>query len=138
MTYSARTTFRSLLCGAALLTMGTAASSLPIWPHQQAQAFATCSGRISALTTHQRAVQNPEADGNAALVETFDLMLEAVLPDALPDEDGTQVSVQWRAQGWSEVAGLLAHSFYSFDRGVAERAEAALVQRIADCRNMVL
>ncbi|MDA5556409.1 hypothetical protein [Shimia sp. MMG029] len=138
MTYSARTTLRSLLCGAALLTMGTAASSLPIWPHQQAQAFATCSGRISALTTHQRAVRNPDAEGNAALVETFDLMLEAVLPDALPNEEDAKVSVQWRAQGWSEVAGLLAHSFYSFDHGVAERAQAALLARIEDCRNMVL
>jgi hypothetical protein len=129
---------RRTLCAAALLQIATLAQALPIWPHQQAQAFATCSGRIAALTTHQRAVQNPAADGNEALAETFDLMLEAVLPDALPDEDGAQLSVRWRAQGWSEVAGLLAHSYYSFDHRVAERAEAALDQRIADCRNMVL
>ncbi len=138
MVQSAPTPPRGLLWGAALLTLGTSVHALPIWPHQQAQAFATCSGRMSALTTHQRAVQHPEADGNAALVETFDLLLEAVLPDALSDDDDAQVPVRWRAQGWSEVAGLLAHSFYSFDPGVAERAEAALDARIADCRDLIL
>lgn len=138
MTHSARKTLRMILCGTALLTLGTAAHSLPIWPHQQAQAFATCSGRMAALTTHQRAMRDPAAEGNAELEDTFDLMLEAVMPHALPAPEDGRVATRWRAQGWSEVAGLLAHVAYSFDARLAERAEAALNDRIADCRNMVL
>ncbi|MGR3714652.1 MAG: hypothetical protein ACU0A6_16210 [Shimia sp.] len=125
------------LCGAALLMTSSAAYSLPIRPFEQAQAFATCSGRISALTTHQRATRSPMAEDNAALAETFDLMLDAVLPEAALD-DGAQLSTQWRARGWSQIAALLADAAYSFDAGRAARATDMIDVHINNCRDMVL
>lgn len=125
------------ICGAVLLCATSAAVALPVWPHEQAQAFATCSGRISALTTHQRATRSPLAEDNAELAETFDLMLEAILPDAVP-EDGPQLSRQWHARGWSQIAGLLADAAYSFDTRRAERATEMIEHHIKDCRDMVL
>ncbi|TCL10106.1 hypothetical protein BXY66_2174 [Shimia isoporae] len=125
------------ICGAALLCATGAAVALPVWPHEQAEVFATCSGRMSALTTHQRATRSPEAETNAELVDTFDLMLEAILPDAVPD-DGPKLSTQWRARGWSQIASLLADAAYSFDDRRAERATQMIETHIKSCRDLVL
>lgn len=131
--------FNTALRGAAcLMLMASATLALPGTPWKRAEVFATCSGRLAALAAHQQAMDQPEWMRMAETRETFDLMLDATLPEALaygvPDGESTR----WRAGGWSEVAVLLADAIYSSDTTRAERAQTALRARIGDCTALIL
>ena len=116
----------------------TAAFALPATPWKQAEVFAICSGRLSALAAKQNANRQPEHKATHAQMQNFDLLLEATLPVAI--EHGVpprQIGV-WKSRGWVEIASLLADASYALDEGVVRRAEFALHQRIEFCRQLIL
>ncbi len=122
----------------ALLWSATMALSLPARSYERAELFATCSGRMDALATRQRAYKEGAAPETEALSDTFQLLLDTVMPAALDDGVPPSQPRQWRNQGWSEVAALLAEVDTSFDAGRAARSKTALDKRIADCREVLL
>lgn len=123
----------ALSCGAA-----AAAPALPAFSHQRAQLFATCSGRLAALATHQQSTRQADAPESRRLQAEFDMLLEAVMPDAMDEGVPDGQAARWRSQGWSEIAGHLANEYYSFDASVSEYARNAAADRIAECRDLLL
>lgn len=127
------------LCGAALaLLVASAAAALPTRSFERAEVFATCAGRLAALSAHQSAYDEPRPGLTDGMIETFEALLEAVLPDALAEGVPEDQAGKWRSGGWSEVAALLSIVHYSFDARKADRAELALAQRLAECTRLLL
>ena len=123
----------------ALVTLtGKVANAMPSRSQERAEVFATCSGRLAALATRQRAFDNPDASENERLRDLFDLLVDSVLPDALRDGTAEAQPRQWRVNGWSEMALLLAEADYSLDQRRVDRAHRLLEQRLAICRAQVL
>jgi len=93
---------------------------------------------MDALAARQRAYKEDAAHESEALSDTFEMLLDTVLPAALEEGvPGSQPS-RWRNQGWAEVAALLAEIDTSFDAGRAARSKTTLDKRVADCRNVLL
>lgn len=115
-----------------------AASALPAFSYQRAELFAVCSGRLAALASHQRSIRSTSAADNTRLQQDFDLMLDAVMPDAVDQGVPWGQAQRWRSEGWSEMAGYLADVHYSFDTTVSVQARAAADARVRECRNLVL
>ncbi|KAJ55734.1 hypothetical protein ACMU_13690 [Actibacterium mucosum KCTC 23349] len=115
-----------------------AAFALPSTPWQQAEMFAVCSGRLSALSVHEQANRKAGHAETEAHRQTFEALLEATMPAAIEHGVPENQAGVWRSNGWVEIAGLLADANYSMDAKRADRAEAELKQRIATCRDMVL
>lgn len=135
MTFTAFSTLR----GVALSVLtATAATALPGTAFEQAEVFATCSGRLSALATNQKALNNPASPKTQQVRDDFDLMLDATLPIAIEQGVPPSQPTQWRSSGWSEIAALLADAQYSSDVARAQRAEAAIEQRIEACHALLL
>ncbi|TDK43200.1 hypothetical protein [Antarcticimicrobium luteum] len=126
------------LSGLCLLLWVANAAALPARAFERAEIFATCSGRLAALATRQRALNEAGADGNAQLARAFESLVEATMPDAVDDGVPPGHDRVWRGRGWGEVAGLLADVDYSFDASRAERALIAVEARIAACRGVLL
>jgi len=130
---------KTALRGAACLTfMASATLALPGTPWKRAELFATCSGRLAAMAAHQQAMDQPAWAATLDRRDSFDMLLEATLPDAIAHGVPQGEAKRWRATGWSEIAVLLADSSYSFDEGRAQRARAALQARIGDCQAVLL
>ncbi|MEX0286557.1 MAG: hypothetical protein AB3N23_18270 [Paracoccaceae bacterium] len=128
-----------LLSGAVFLaSAATSAHSLPARAFERAELFASCSGRLEALATHQNGFGVGRYDLTRELVATFELMLDATLPMALEQGVPENQAEKWRSQGWVEMAALLAQANFSFDSQVAERMTEALNDRIAECTSVVL
>lgn len=128
--------------GAALsaLWLALGAATLPALParaHERAEVFATCSGRLAALAARQRGLDRDAAD-STQMAQAFDMLVAAIMPDAIDDGVPPGHDRIWRGRGWAEVAGLLADADYSFDATRAERALHAAQARIDACRDMVL
>lgn len=115
-----------------------AAFALPSTPWQQAEMFAVCSGRLSALAAHEQAMRAPGHAETEQVRITFDMLLEATMPAAIEHGVPEKQARVWRSNGWVEVAALLADASYSLDATRAERAVVNLRRRISDCRAMVL
>jgi hypothetical protein len=128
----------SALAGTALACAAAAGHTFPTEPHQRAEVFATCSGRLAALSTRLDALDDPGAAQAKRLSEDFAALLDATLPAALAAGVPPNQPERWRASGWGEAAHLLAEVQYSFDQGRAARAEAALAARLDDCRALIL
>ncbi len=129
----------SVLRGAVLLILTTcAASALPGSPSERAKVFATCSGRLSALATRQRALNSPEIQATEQVLANFDMMLDATLPAAVDYGMPPAQARHWHSGGWVEIAALLADAQYSLDAGMAERARIAIDQRIQSCHQLLL
>lgn len=126
------------LSGLCLLLAAVNAAALPARSFERAEIFATCSGRLAALATRQRALNEAGADDNARLARAFETLVEATMPDAVDDGVPPGHDLIWRGRGWGEVAGLLADVDYSFDAGRAERALVAVEARIEACRDVLL
>ncbi|MGV6849570.1 MAG: hypothetical protein ACWA5A_14445 [Marinibacterium sp.] len=123
----------------ALITLAApAASALPAFSFQRAELFATCSGRLAALATHQRSRGDVNAQESQRLREEFDLLLQAVMPEAVDQGVPSGQAQRWRSQGWSEIAGYLADMHYSFDLNVSELAQETAQDRIGQCRDLLL
>lgn len=121
-----------------LAALPSAAHPFPTEPHQRAELFAVCSGRLAALSTRLGALDDPGAAEAKRLAGDFATLLDATLPAALAAGVPPNQPERWRASGWGEAAHLLAEARYSFDRRRAARAEAALAARLDDCRALIL
>ena len=115
-----------------------AAQALPARSFERAELFASCAGRLAALAAHQHGYGEAGAERTQALVETFEMMLDATLPDAYADGVPEGQSDKWRNWGWRETAMLLAASHSSYDTLSADDASDALAERIAACTSVVL
>lgn len=132
-------TNHSLILGAVFLSIfGTSPSALPLWPHQRAELFATCVGRLEALALDHTRVDSDAAERLRGQKQGFEMLLEATLPAALDDGVPEKMPRIWRAGGWSEIAHLLAEMQYSLDQGRADRAEAVLDERLHECEGVLL
>lgn len=127
-----------ILGAVAMLFLPVSASSLPVRAYERAELFATCSGRLDALATRQRALSEAGAQDNARLRDEFQILLDAVLPKALSEGVPEAQPRRWRSQGWVEIAALLADVDHSFDPRRADLARAAVLQRISSCRAVLL
>lgn len=116
----------------------TAAFALPSTSWQQAEVFAVCSGRLSALAAQQNADGVPNHMETLAHMSNFDMLLEAVLPAAMQDGVPEQQVKIWRAQGWTEIARLLSDARYGYDMMMIDAANAGLRERITYCRSLIL
>ena len=129
-------TSKTLLLVATLLS--APAYALPNQPIEMVEVFATCSGRLSAMATRQRSHAEPDATENEKLRDTFELLLETTLPDALAAGVPQDQARRWRFGGWSEVATLLADVDYSLDQRRADMAQQLLRRHLASCRALLL
>ncbi|MBL3594922.1 hypothetical protein JMM63_04945 [Rhodovulum sulfidophilum] len=123
---------------ALILATAPAHPAPPGTPWKRAEVFATCSGRLAAVSARQQAEHDPDWPRTVSQRDMFNLMLEATLPEAIRFGVPRREPVLWRSAGWSEMAGLLADIAYSGDRGRAERARAALARRLSDCTGLLL
>lgn len=129
----------ALFCATMVLGLGLSdAHALPGTPHERAQVFATCSGRLSAMATRQRAERNPAAARTEEIRAGFEMLLDATLPAAIDRGVPVDMAVLWHAAGWHEIAYLLADVHYSADPGRVRRARDRMQARLDDCREMLL
>jgi hypothetical protein len=130
---------RSSLKGAAfVMFLGTAAHSLPLWPHQRAELFATCVGRLEALALDHSNATARNVDALRDQRADFQMLLDATLPAALDEGVPQKMPKLWRAGGWSEVTHLLGEMQYSVDSGRVDRARVQLERRILECEKVLL
>ncbi len=131
--------FRKSFGGAVFLALAAAsAQALPARAFERAELFANCSGRLSALATHQSGYGEGTFQQTRDMAEMFDMMLEAVLPHALDEGMPQNQITLWRSQGWGEMAGLLTQAHFSFDTISADAAMAALDERVLACTSVML
>ena len=133
-----RLTRHSALSGLLALTLTGAATALPALPHQRAEIFAVCAGRLTALGVHENAVRAPNATRTGRAAADFEVLLGATLPDALAQGLPSAQAQRWQTQGWVEVARLLAEVQYSANSKRAVRAQAQLQSRVETCLDLVL
>jgi hypothetical protein len=122
------------LYGAALCCFSAiAVNALPETLSERAEAFATCSGRLSALAVHGRSHDRFRGDAIDRLAQEFDLLLDSLPPAAAGDARRSL-----HGTGWGEVAWLLNEVFYSLDAARAERASRHLRRKIVNCTTMLI
>ncbi|KZY45831.1 hypothetical protein A3731_06155 [Roseovarius sp. HI0049] len=107
-------------------------------PMEQAQAFATCAGRLQALATRQGATHDPQSTDTRQKQYGFEDLLDALLPHVTEAEVAPGDPKRWRAHGWTEIALLLRHAQYEADDTRAARARADMARRIDTCTRMIL
>lgn len=100
----------------------------------RAEAFATCAGRLWALSVRQEALGDPSAPRTRQMQADFDMLLEAVLP---LDGSANTSAQRWRLEGWTESAALLSR--HQYGRSDRHRALAArqFAQQIDICERMI-
>jgi hypothetical protein len=128
----------SFLCGVAFICVSTAAVALPHKLEDRAELFATCSGRLAAVAARMRGYENGDASESDMMRDTFNALLDAVLPMMVSEGVPESQAAKWRNRGWAEIAHLFADADYSFDAQRAERARHTLTRRIAVCRDVLL
>jgi hypothetical protein len=104
-------------------------------PLAQAQAFATCAGRMQALATRQTALHDPRSRESREIQGLFEQLLDAIIPFAHAHGADPAAARLWQASGWAEVAALLRNAQAAED---PHRAEADLSRRVATCTRMIL
>jgi len=104
----------------------------------QARAFATCTGRLQALATRQQAIGDPGSRRTRRALESFESLLEAILPILSPMGIGPGEAERWRTHGWVEIATLLRREQFSSDEARAARARLDRARRIHTCERMIL
>jgi len=114
----------------------TAAQANTLSPVEQAEAFATCAGRLQALATWQGGRHDPQAEHSRRMQWNFEALVDAVLPLAAEDGASPGQARLWQAHGWTEIASLLQNELYRPDRAARARADRA--RRIHTCERMVL
>ncbi|QFT80521.1 hypothetical protein FIU89_07850 [Roseovarius sp. THAF27] len=128
----------TLAAAAFLITSTLAAPSNALSLAEQAEAFATCAGRYSAMATRQSATHNPDSDATRALQSSFESLLEAMLPHAAEAGIDPRRARSWQASGWSEMAQLMRLQQRSADATHADRASRDMHRRLSTCRQLIL
>ena len=113
----------------------TPAQSSGLTPTEQAEAFATCAGRMQALATRQGAIRDPQFEATRRMQSDFESLMDATLLDAQRE---TGQAKRWQAYGWVEIASLLRNEQYSTDATGVARARADRARRIGTCERMIL
>lgn len=121
-----------------IITSTLAAQASPLTLQEQAQAFATCAGRYSALATRQSATHDPDSALSRRMQNDFEMLLEATLPHAVAIGIDPSQARQWRSTGWTEMARLMRLQYYGTDADRAARAHADMQRRLSICRRMIL
>ena len=104
----------------------------------QAEAFATCAGRFSAVAARRVAHHDPSSDQATRLEHDFDALVDAILPIAVEEGLDPRRARHWRVAGWTEMAHLMRLRHSKKDRSRADRAERTIARRLATCTRMVL
>lgn len=114
------------------------AAALPASPSERAEVFARCVGDLGALATFRRNHTGGDHKSPLRLKNTFDTLLEAVLPDALAYGLPQLQPERIRFQAWASHQTLLNDITYSTDTRRKDRARKASEARIADCTKLLL
>ena len=128
----------TLAAAAFLITSTLAAPLSALSLAEQAEAFATCAGRYSAMATRQSATHNPDSDATRQLQSSFESLLEATLPHAAEAGIDPRRARSWQASGWSEMAHLMRLQQRSTDATHADRATRDMHRRLSTCRQLIL
>jgi hypothetical protein len=128
---------------AATLIAGASASSgqampLPASPSQRLELFETCAGRLSAMVEHQWLVDPAASDETEALRNQFDMVIDAVLPDALDWGTPPEMAMHWRITAKVAQAQLLSTATFGTDPARAARARAIARARTAECGGILI
>jgi hypothetical protein len=91
--------------------------------------FATCTGRLSALTEHQWRTDGPASEATARQRDAMADLLAAVTPP----EDAIQ-AMALRIDAKAALAALLAHAHRTQDRS----AQSQALRLIGPCTGMLL
>jgi hypothetical protein len=124
----------SLALLASFAVPAPAADGLPDTPRDLLYLFASCAGRMSALTEHQRLFDGPGSEVTAR--QRDDLAdLAGAIAEALPNLPDHQV-MAWRVEAKAAAAGLFAQgAFGRIDRRAA--AQDIAKARVAECRALL-
>jgi hypothetical protein len=127
------------LAAVAFMITGTLpALATYLTPAEQAQAFATCAGRLSALAARQNAMHDPEFQDTHRLKEDFEMLLEATLPYSQDVGVDQSTAKLWQSYGWSEMAQLFRMRDKFENVTFSARAEADLNRHIHTCQRLIL
>ena len=121
-----------------VLGLAGAAQALPQSPSERAQLFATCAGRFSALAEHQRLFDGAASEVADAERETFEMLLDAVMPDARDWGMPGELALQWRLTAKMAQAELLHRSVFQTDAYVKTQSRRAADRLFDECRSRVL
>lgn len=128
----------SLAAAAFLITSTLAAPTSAMTPVEQAEAFATCAGRFSAVATRQSAKHDPGHEVSRQVEHDFVFLLEATLPHAEEAGIDRRTARNWRASGWSEIAHLMRLQQRHDDPTRAQRAARDMDRRLSSCLQLIL
>ncbi|MEO1140152.1 MAG: hypothetical protein AAFW87_11920 [Pseudomonadota bacterium] len=128
----------TLAAAAFLITSTLAAQSSSLTPVEQAQAFATCAGRFSAVATRQNAEHDPGFEVSRRMEHSFEALLEATLPFAADAGVDPTEARHWRVAGWKEMAHRMRMQQSAADLSHADRAARDMNRRLTTCRRMIL
>ncbi len=121
-----------------LLFAAGALQALPRSPSERAQLFATCAGRFSALAEHQRMFDGPASEVADARRKQFEVLLDAVMPDARDWGMPGEMVWTWRLTAKMAQAQLLQRSTFQSDDFVAAQSRHAADRLFDECRSRVL
>ena len=125
----------AVMTGACLVS---AAFALPHSPSARAEIFAKCSGDLGALATFRRNHVGGDHREPKELQNTFDMLLEAVLPDAVAYGMPEHQAANWRFNAYVSHNDLLNSVAYSMDERRKDLSRKASEARIEACRSLVL
>lgn len=130
-----KNSFAPILLG---LMLANSATALPFSPSQRAELFANCAGRLAALEEHQRMFDGSASERTRQIVNRFEALLEAVMPDAIDyGMPGRQVW-SWRVNAKQAQSLLLSRATFSQDHRLLQRSKQASERYIAECESLVL
>jgi hypothetical protein len=132
------TGLKTLAGGLCVAAGMVSATPIPVSPTQQAQVFAVCAGRLSALTEHQWLTDGPASEKTARLRDAFADLLEAVEPEARAAGMPGTSTIAWRVGAKAAERALLDDALFATDPGRRKRAGAAAEANIAACRGLIL
>ncbi|MEP5762142.1 MAG: hypothetical protein ABJ327_23095 [Litoreibacter sp.] len=121
-----------------ITNIALAASALPHSPTGRAEVFAKCSGDLGALATFRRNHTGGDHETPLALQKTFDVLLDAILPDALEYGLPENQAAHWRFHAWVTHSNLLNDVEYSIDTRRKTRAKSASEARVIACTELLL
>lgn len=122
---------------AAAFPLSVTAAPFPHSPSQRLELFQTCAGRLSAEIEHGWLMSRDTALAETRRAE-FDLLAEAVLPDALDWGMPREMSMHWRITAKAAQASLLSEAVFALDPSRAERARLLATQRLGECDGLVI
>jgi len=129
---------RTLVGGLCVAAGMAQATSLPISPTQRAEVFATCTGRLSALTEHQWMTDGPASEHTAEMRDRFADLLDAVAAEAIEAGLPPGYLMDWRLRAKLVQRDLLSDALFSEDSGRRDRAAKVAETNVATCRALIL